>query len=366
MLRGPTRRWVSQPGLRLIPAAQPNEKETNTLKLLVTGGCGFIGSNYVRAHLRDFPGDFVVNLDALTYAGNPENLADLAGDARYEFAHGDIADTAFVAALFERHRFDAVVNFAAESHVDRSIETPQVFLRTNTLGTQVLLAAALANGTGKFVQVSTDEVYGSLGPDGEFTETTPLSPRSPYSASKASADHLAMAWFHTYGMNVCITRCSNNYGPYQFPEKMLPLMTINALRDEALPVYGDGMQRREWLHVSDHCAAIELVLARGRAGEVYNVGGVNEKPNMEVIRRLLAVLGKPESLIRHVTDRPGHDRRYALSAAKIRAELGWEPKVPFETGIEATVRWYVDNPLWWEKIVSGEYRQYYERMYGNR
>ena len=336
------------------------------MKLLVTGGCGFIGSEYVRRRVRSNPDDLLVNIDALTYAGNLENVAEVATAPHYVFVHGDIADAAVVNPLFAEHRFDAVVNFAAESHVDRSIENPQVFLRTNILGTQTLLHAALNHGTSRFVQVSTDEVYGSLGPEGAFTETTPLSPRSPYSASKAAADHLVMAYHHTYGLPVCITRCSNNYGPYQFPEKMLPLMTINALNDRPLPVYGDGMQRREWLHVSDHCSAIDLVLERGRPGEVYNIGGVNERPNLEVIRALLAQLGKPETLIRHVKDRPGHDRRYALDASKIRKELGWEPTVAFEDGLRATVQWYVDNRDWWEKIISGEYQTYYERMYGNR
>jgi dTDP-glucose 4,6-dehydratase len=346
--------------------ASKTEKDDHAMKLLVTGGCGFIGSEYVRRRVKSNPEDLIVNLDALTYAGNLENVAEVAASANYVFVHGDIADPSLVNSLFAQHRFDAVVNFAAESHVDRSIETPQVFLRTNILGTQTLLHAALHHSASRFVQVSTDEVYGSLGPEGAFTEETPLSPRSPYSASKAAADHLVFAYYHTYGLPVSITRCSNNYGPYQFPEKMLPLMTINALRGEPLPVYGDGMQRREWLHVSDHCAAIDLVLERGRAGEVYNVGGVNERPNLEVIRALLAILGKPESLIRHVKDRPGHDRRYAINATKIRTELGWEPAIPFEEGLRTTVQWYLDHRDWWEKIVSGEYRAYYERMYGNR
>jgi dTDP-glucose 4,6-dehydratase len=336
------------------------------MKLLVTGGCGFIGSNYIREHFAAHPSDTIVNLDALTYAGNTENLAGVDDSPNYRFVHGDIADTRLVRDVFEAERPEVVVNFAAESHVDRSIEQPQVFLRTNVLGTQNLLEAGREIGVSRFLQVSTDEVYGSLGPEGSFSESTPLSPRSPYSASKAAADHLTLAYFHTFGMAVLITRCSNNYGPYQFPEKMLPLMIINALHDRELPVYGDGMQRREWLHVSDHCRAIEAVIAKGSPGEVYNVGGVNEKPNLEVIRAMLKLVGKPESLIRHVKDRPGHDRRYAIDASKIRRDLGWEPKVSFEEGLEATVRWYLENRGWWEKIVSGEYREYYQRMYGNR
>ncbi|MBX7245133.1 MAG: dTDP-glucose 4,6-dehydratase [Candidatus Sumerlaeaceae bacterium] len=336
------------------------------MKLLVTGGCGFIGCNFVRDHLREFPGDTVVNLDALTYAGNPENLADVEDNRNYRFVKGDVADFDLVEKLFADEKFDAVVHFAAESHVDRSIENPQVFLRTNVLGTQSLLLAAHKHGVKRYVQISTDEVYGTLGPEGEFFETTPLAPRSPYSASKASADLLVMSYFTTYNLPVLITRCSNNYGPYQFPEKVLPLMTINALADKELPVYGDGLQRREWLHVSDHCSAIELVLQKGVPGQVYNVGGVNEKTNMEVITRLLEILGKPASLIKHVKDRPGHDRRYAINADKIQRELGWKARVGFEEGLEETIRWYLDNRAWWEKIVSGEYRQYYERMYGGR
>jgi dTDP-glucose 4,6-dehydratase len=336
------------------------------MRLLVTGGCGFIGANFIRAHLREFPDDFVVNLDVLTYAGNPENLADVEEHSRYGFIRGDIADAKLVGALFDENGFDAVVNFAAESHVDRSIEDPQLFLRTNILGTQVLLDAARRHNVSRFLQVSTDEVYGSLGSEGAFSETTPLSPRSPYSASKAAADMLVQAYHHTFNMPVLITRCSNNYGPHQYPEKLLPLTIINALHDRELPVYGDGMQRREWLHVSDHCRAVEMVLKHGRFGEVYNVGGVNEKPNLEVLRAMLKLVGKPESLIRHVTDRPGHDRRYAIDATKIRCELGWEPQLSFEDGLALTVKWYLENRSWWEKIISGEYRKYYQRMYGSR
>lgn len=336
------------------------------MKLLVTGGCGFIGTNFIRAHLREHPHDTIVNIDLLTYAGNPENLKDLEQQRNYIFVHGDIADAQLVERLFETHRFDAVINFAAESHVDRSIENPHVFLRTNVLGTQTLLDAARRHGVGRFIQISTDEVYGSLGPTGAFSETTPLSPRSPYSASKAAADHLALAYYHTYKLPVLITRCSNNYGPYQYPEKLLPLSIINLLHDREVPVYGDGLQRREWLHVSDHCRGIELVLEKGRVGEVYNIGGVNEKPNIEVLQLLLKILDKPSSLLCHVEDRPGHDRRYAIDSTKIRSELGWEPQISFEEGLAATVQWYLENRSWWERIISGEYRQYYERMYGGR
>lgn len=336
------------------------------MKICVTGGCGFIGSNFVREHVERFPEDKIVNVDILTYAGNTENLASVESHPNYRFVRADIADDVAMAELFSDEKFDAVVNFAAESHVDRSISDPGLFLRSNILGTQVLLDAARATKVARYLQVSTDEVYGSLPPSGAFYETTPLAPRSPYSASKAAADHLVMAYHHTYGMDTVITRCSNNYGPYQFPEKMLPLMTLNALRDKALPVYGDGMQRREWLHVSDHCKGIELVLAKGRSGEVYNIGGENEKPNMSVIEIILSTLDKPQSLIQHVTDRPGHDRRYCINADKLRAELGWRPLVEFEAGIRDTILWYVNNPQWWGKILSGEYTAYYEKMYGYR
>ncbi len=336
------------------------------MKLLVTGGCGFIGTNFIRAHLAEYPEDTIVNLDLLTYAGNPENLRDLESSPRYKFVHGDIADDQLVDELFREHRFDVVVNFAAESHVDRSIENPHVFLRTNVLGTQTLLDAARRYGVHRYLQISTDEVYGSLGPTGAFTESTPLSPRSPYSASKAAADHLVLAYYHTYGLPVLITRCSNNYGPYQYPEKLLPLSIINILHDREIPVYGDGMQRREWLHVSDHCRGIELVLEKGRVGEVYNIGGVNERPNIEVLHLLLEIMGKPRSLLCHVEDRPGHDRRYAIDSTKIRTELGWQPRVSFEEGLVSTVQWYLENRPWWERIISGEFRKYYERMYGSR
>ena len=334
--------------------------------LLVTGGCGFIGSNFILAHLAENPADRIVNLDALTYAGNAENLAAAADDPRHELVQGDIGDATLVEDLFARHGFDAVVNFAAESHVDRSIEAPQVFLHTNVLGTQVLLDAARRHRTRRFVQISTDEVYGSLGADGRFTESTPLSPRSPYSASKAAADHLCAAYFHTYDLPVLITRCCNNYGPLQFPEKLIPLMILNAMRGEELPVYGDGLQVREWLHVTDHCRAVEAVLDRGRNGEVYNIGSGHEMPNLDVVRMILAKLGKPESLIRHVTDRPGHDRRYAIDSAKIRSELHWAPEVALEKGVGDTVEWYASHGKWLDRIISGEYRDYCRRMYEGR
>lgn len=332
-------------------------------RILVTGGAGFIGSNFIRYWLENHEGE-VVNLDLLTYAGNLENLADIADDPRYRFVRGDIADRKLVDGLLEG--VEAVVNFAAESHVDRSIHDAGTFIRTNVAGTQVLLEAARHRGVRRFMHISTDEVYGSLGPTGAFTEETPLAPNSPYSASKAAADLLVRAYHHTYGLDAVITRCSNNYGPYQFPEKLIPLMVTNALEDQELPVYGDGLNVRDWIHVRDHCRAIDAVLHRGRAGEVYNVGAGEERTNLEMVKAILGLLGKPESLIRHVTDRPGHDRRYAIDSAKIRRELGWRPEVGFREGLAATVEWYVEHRPWWEKVKSGEYRTYYEQMYGNR
>ena len=338
------------------------------MKICVTGGCGFIGSNYVREHLKKHPNDVIFNIDALTYAGNIENLETLTDDekVRYEFVRGDIADSQFVMGLFQKNSFDAVVNFAAESHVDRSIKYPDVFVRTNVLGTQNLLNAAKETGVARYLQVSTDEVYGSLPPTGAFYETTPLAPRSPYSASKASADHLVMAYHHTFGLDTVITRCSNNYGPYQFPEKLLPLITLNALHDKELPIYGDGKQRREWLHIHDHCNAIEMVLAKGRSGEVYNIGGENEHCNIDIVKIILNTLGKPKSLMKYVQDRPGHDRRYCINADKIKAELGWKPEIDFNEGIVSTIRWFADNPKWWQDILSGEYMKYYKMMYDGR
>lgn len=334
------------------------------MNLLVSGGAGFIGSNFILYMMRRYPDYRIVNVDALTYAGNPENLKAVERHPNYRFVHADIADRRRMEELFREERIDVVVNFAAESHVDRSIMEPDVFVRTNVLGTQVLLDAAKTYGVRKFVQISTDEVYGSLGETGLFTEETPLAPNSPYSASKAGADLLVRAYHHTFGLPVNITRCSNNYGPYQFPEKLIPLMITNALEDQPLPVYGDGLHVRDWLYVEDHCEAIDLVVHRGKDGEVYNIGGNNERTNLEVVRTVLATLGKPESLIRFVPDRPGHDRRYGIDASKIRRELGWAPRHSFEQGIEATIRWYVDNREWWQRIRSGAYREYYRKQYG--
>lgn len=335
------------------------------MKILVTGGAGFIGSNFIKYILKEHKDYSIINLDKLTYAGNLENLREVEGNPNYTFVRGDIADTALVDQIFEEG-IDFVVNFAAESHVDRSIEDPGIFLKTNVMGTQVLLDASKKYNVKKFLQVSTDEVYGSLGPDGYFTEQTCLSPNSPYSASKASADLLVMAYYRTYGVPVNITRCSNNYGPYQFPEKLIPLMIINALHDKSLPVYGDGMNVRDWLYVEDHCRAIDMVLHEGKVGEVYNIGGNNEKTNIQIVKTILKELGKPESLIKYVKDRPGHDRRYAIDATKIKKELGWQPRVDFDKGIKMTISWYVSHRAWWERIISGEYKEYYERMYANR
>lgn len=335
------------------------------MKLLVTGGAGFIGSNFIRYLHSKYPAYEVINLDTLTYAGNLENLADISGERFYRFVKGDIADVSLVRQVFTEG-IEVVVNFAAESHVDRSIEDASSFITTNITGTQVLLEAARAHQVKRFIQISTDEVYGSLGPQGLFTEHSPLSPNSPYSASKAGADHLVRAYYETFRLPVMITRSSNNYGPYQFPEKFIPLFITNALVDEPLPLYGDGLNVRDWLQVEDNCAAIDLVLHRGKEGEIYNVGGNCEKTNLEVVKIILKELNKPESLLRFVKDRPGHDRRYALDTAKIARELGWYPQRSFEEGIRHTVAWYRHHAGWWEKIKSGEYRSYYQRMYGSR
>lgn len=336
------------------------------MKLLVTGGAGFIGSNFIHHMLATDDTVEIVNFDALTYAGNLENLREVAQNPRYRFVKGDVAEIQDVATALDES-IDAVVHFAAESHVDRSIEGAGIFLTTNVLGTQVLLDRAKQMGTARFVMVSTDEVYGSLGPgDAAFTETTPLAPNSPYSASKASADLLCRAYHHTFGMTVMVTRCSNNYGPYQFPEKLIPLMIANACEDRPLPVYGDGKNVRDWLHVLDHCRAIEAVLRKGSSGEIYNIGGNSERENIQVVRSLLASLDKPESLIHYVTDRPGHDRRYAIDASKIEVELGWTPQVVFEDGLAQTVQWYLDHGDWLEQVRSGEYLAYYDRLYGDR
>ena len=321
--------------------------------LLVTGGCGFIGSNFIRHMLARYQEYRIINFDALTYAGNLDNLEGIE-DLRYELVRGDITSATDVAAVMKKTQ--AVVHFAAESHVDRSIEGPEVFARTNMLGTQVLLDHARANGLERFIHVSTDEVYGSLGKEGYFTESTPLAANSPYSASKAGSDLLVRAYYHTFGFPAIITRCSNNYGPYQFPEKLIPLMISNALEDKPLPVYGDGMNVRDWLYVGDHCQAIDVVLHRGRAGEVYNIGGNNEWHNIDIVKLILKELGKPESLIKYVNDRLGHDRRYAIDASKIKRELGWEPSVKFEAGIKSTIDWYLKNKTWISRIKSGAYR----------
>jgi dTDP-glucose 4,6-dehydratase len=338
------------------------------MKVLVTGGCGFIGANLLRYVLANRPDWSVVNLDLLTYAGNLENTLDLAEayPGRYEFVRGDIADAQFVEALFSRHSFELVLNLAAESHVDRSIEDAGVFMRTNILGVQVLLDAARRHGTGRFLHVSTDEVYGSLGSEGSFREDFPLAPNSPYSAAKASADLLVRSYVKTFGLDAVITRCSNNYGPYQFPEKLIPLMVINALGERELPVYGDGRNVRDWIFVEDHCRGIVLVAENGRSGEAYNMGGDAERENIQIVRLILENLDRPETLIRYVTDRPGHDFRYAMDFSKIEDEMGWRPVFGFEEGMGATIRWYIENRPWWERILSGDYQQYYERMYGNR
>mgnify|MGYP002800757990 FL=1 len=339
------------------------------MKLFVTGGAGFIGSNFIFYLLEKHPEDAVLCVDALTYAGNLETLAPVMQNPRFRFVKADIADRAAMYALFESEKPDVVVNFAAESHVDRSIENPSIFLQTNVMGTQVLLDACRKYGIQRYHQVSTDEVYGDLPLDRLdlfFTEQTPLHASSPYSASKASADLLCNAYFRTYGLPVTISRCSNNYGPYQFPEKLISLMIANALADKPLPVYGEGLNVRDWLYVEDHCTAIDLILRKGKPGQVYNIGGHNERRNIDIVKTILAILGKPESLITHVADRKGHDQRYAIDPAFIHRELGWLPQTGFEDGIRKTVQWYLDNKPWWENIVNGEYQTYYERMYGNR
>ena len=330
------------------------------MNILVTGGAGFIGANFTRL-LLDEAEDRVVNLDLLTYAGNLENLAGYEGHPRYRFVKGDIGDRDLVRSLLADEQIDAVVHFAAESHVDRSVEGPEIFVRTNVLGTEILLEEARRAGLKRFIMVSTDEVYGSLGAEGFFTEKSPLAPNSPYAASKASADLLCRAFAGTFDLPVVVTRCSNNYGPYQFPEKLIPLMIANALEDKPLPVYGDGQNVRDWLFVEDHCRALDLVLRRGRNGEVYNIGGMNEMKNLDLVRMLVDKLDKSRDLITFVPDRPGHDRRYAIDANKIVTELGWQPRVTFAEGLSRTVDWYLANRSWWEKIRSGAYTHYYGR-----
>jgi dTDP-glucose 4,6-dehydratase len=325
------------------------------VRILVTGGAGFIGSNFVIYLLNRYPGYQIMNIDALTYAGNPDNLISVQDHPNYTFVKGSIADPQLIDSIFQKG-IDVVVNFAAESHVDRSIVDPGVFVTTNVLGTQILLDAAKKHGIRKFVHVSTDEVYGTLGEIGLFSENTRLAPNSPYSASKAGSDLLVRAYYETFGLPVNITRCSNNYGPYQFPEKLIPLMIVNALSNKPLPIYGDGLNIRDWLYVEDHCSAIDLVLHNGVNGEVYNVGGSNERTNIQIVETILEHLGKPKSLMTYVQDRLGHDRRYGIDASKITEQLGWSPQYPFESGIKKTIDWYLANRAWWERIQSGEYR----------
>jgi len=339
------------------------------MKIIVTGGAGFIGGNFIHYMMNNYPEYQILCLDALTYAGNMATLAPVIDKENFTFVKGDIADRAFVYQLFKESQPDMVVNFAAESHVDRSIVDPGIFLQTNFIGTGVLLDACRKFGIQRFHQVSTDEVYGDLPldrPELFFTEDTPLHTSSPYSASKASADLLTQSYYRTFQVPVTISRCSNNYGPYHFPEKLIPLMIANALGDKSLPVYGKGENVRDWLYVEDHCRAIDRIIHDGKVGDVYNIGGHNERTNLEVVRTIIRELGKSDALIRYVTDRPGHDRRYAIDPTKIKNELGWEPTTTFDEGIKKTIRWYLDNKSWWENIINGEYQHYYEKMYGNR
>ena len=336
------------------------------MKVLVTGGAGFIGSNFLLLMQQKYPGDQFINVDALTYAGNLKNLVPIQKSENYKFYRADIRDKDALEKIFKEEEPEAVIHFAAESHVDRSITNPSIFAETNVLGTLVLLELSRKYNVSRYVQVSTDEVYGSLGKEGYFTEESPLQANSPYSASKASADLFVRANVETYGLNASITRCSNNYGPYQFPEKLIPLMIWHALEDKPLPVYGDGLNVRDWLYVEDHCEAIDRVLRTGKAGEVYNIGGNSERPNIEIVKLVLKILGKSEDLISYVKDRPGHDRRYAIDASKIRRELGWAPATTFTEGMERTVRWYLEQETWWREILSGKYLDYYTGMYENR
>ncbi|WP_094547987.1 dTDP-glucose 4,6-dehydratase [Petroclostridium xylanilyticum] len=339
------------------------------MNVLVTGGAGFIGSNFIYYMLEKYPKYRIVCFDLLTYAGNLETLEEAMDNPNFRFVKGDIANREEIFNLFEEEKFDIVVNFAAESHVDRSIENPGIFLRTNVFGTQVLMDACRKYGIKRYHQVSTDEVYGDLPldrPDLFFTEESPIHTSSPYSASKASADLLVLSYYRTFKLPVTISRCSNNYGPYHFPEKLIPLMISRALNDQPLPVYGKGENVRDWLYVEDHCSAIDLIIHKGTEGEVYNVGGHNERTNLEVVKTILKELGKPDSLITFVTDRPGHDLRYAIDPSKIQRELGWKPQVKFDEGIRMTIKWYLQNSKWWQNIINGEYSSYYEKMYGNR
>lgn len=338
-------------------------------KILVTGGAGFIGANFVQYMVNKYNQYKIVNLDDLTYAGNLESLKSLEGNKNYKFIKGNISDREFVFKVFKEEKFNIVVNFAAESHVDRSVDDPGIFVTTNIVGTQVLLDASKEYGVERYHQVSTDEVYGDLPldrPDLFFNENTPINPSSPYSASKAAADLLVQSYYKTFRLPVTISRCSNNYGPYHFPEKLIPLMISRAINNETLPIYGDGKNIRDWLHVEDHCYAIDIIIHKGKAGEVYNIGGHNEKTNLDVVKIILKELNKPESLIRYIKDRPGHDLRYAIDPTKIESELNWKPRYKFETGIIQTIRWYIDNKEWWQNIVSGEYKDYYKKMYVDR
>jgi dTDP-glucose 4,6-dehydratase len=340
--------------------------DEGVMRILVTGGAGFIGSNFIHYFMKEHKHCRVVNLDKLTYAGNLENLIEWEGDPRYRFVKGDIADSSSVERIIREEKIDCIVNFAAQSHVDRSIEDARAFVETNVLGTQILLEVSRRLKISRFVQISTDEVYGSLGEKGSFTEDSPLCPNNPYSASKASADLICLSYWKTYGFPVIITRSSNNYGPYQFPEKLIPLFITNAFHDEPLPVYGDGLYVRDWIHVEDNCRAIDLVLNRGREGEIYNIGGNCERTNLDITLFILDYLKKPHSLIRFVKDRPGHDRRYALNSTKIESELNWNRRWTIEKGLIDTIEWYKNNSSWWERIKSGDYSNYYERMYRKR
>ncbi len=339
------------------------------MTIIVTGGAGFIGGNYIHYHMKEYPKDRVVCIDKLTYAGNLSTLAPIMDNPNFRFCKLDICDREGMFRLFEEEKPDAVINFAAESHVDRSIENPEIFLQTNIIGTSVMMDACRVNGNIRYHQVSTDEVYGDLPldrPDLFFKEETPIHTSSPYSSSKAGADLLVLAYHRTYGLPVTISRCSNNYGPYHFPEKLIPLMIANCLNDKPLPVYGEGLNVRDWLYVEDHCKAIDLIVRKGRIGEVYNVGGHNEMKNIDIVKLIIKELGKSEELITYVTDRKGHDLRYAIDPTKIHNELGWFPETKFQDGIKKTIVWYLENRSWWEEIISGEYQNYYEKMYSNR
>ena len=339
------------------------------MTIIVTGGAGFIGGNFIKYMLNKHPDYRIICVDLLTYAGSLETLSDINDNSNFQFIKADIADQDTIFSLFDAEKPDVVVNFAAETHVDRSIESPSVFLKTNVIGTQVLMEACRKFGIKRFHQVSTDEVYGDLPidrPDLFFTEETPIHTSSPYSASKASADLLVLAYYRTFKLPVSISRCSNNYGPYHFPEKLIPLIITRALADQSLPVYGKGENVRDWLYVEDHCSAIDLIIHQGKEGEIYNIGGHNEKTNLAVVKSILRELNKPESLITYVTDRPGHDRRYAIDPTKIYRELGWLPSTKFDDGIRNTIKWYLDNKPWWEHIISGDYKNYYDKMYGDR